>query len=156
MKKLLTTLIAVGIAAMISVTAFAAVPKTKYDTPALIVAGLTDRTEKSVIEEHIELGKTYGAIANEAGKLTEFKAEILKLKKSNLAEQVEKGNLTQEEADTIISAIEANQALCDGAGAGKRLCRGGAAYGSGKGHNGARSNTGCGKMRLQSGCAYKY
>ncbi|MEG0616360.1 MAG: hypothetical protein RR508_02215 [Oscillospiraceae bacterium] len=156
MKKLLTALVAVGIAAMISVTAFAAVAKTKYDTPALIVAELTDRTEKSVIEEHTELGKTYGTIANEAGKLTEFKAEILKLKKSSLTDQVEKGNLTQEEADAIIAEIEVNQALCDGTGAGKRLCRGGTAYGSGKGHNGARSNTVCGKMRLQSGCAYKY
>lgn len=86
----------------ISVTAFAA---SKYNTPAEAVAGLTGRTVESVTEERAESDKTYGSIASEADKLDEFKAEMLQMKKDNLAAQVAAGNITQERADEIIATI---------------------------------------------------
>lgn len=112
-----------------SVTAFAAV----YDSPADVVADLTGKTVESVITERRETGKTFGEIANEAGKLDEFKDEILEAKKAVLAERVAAGTLTQEEADKIIAALEENQAICDGtgsAGIGRNM---GAGFGRGNG-----------------------
>ena len=57
-----------------TVTAFAA---SQYNTPAEAVAGLSGREVQSVIDERAQTGKTFGAIANEAGILDKFKAEML-------------------------------------------------------------------------------
>lgn len=150
MKKLLATILAIGMMAAMSVTTFAAEPADNYGTPAEIVAGLTDRTVESVIAERVETGKTYGTIANDAGKLDEFKAESLKLKKDILAAQVEEGILTQEEADSIIDAIEANQAICNGTGTGNGMGAGCGGQGLGRGQGRGRGNG----MRLQDGSCY--
>jgi len=96
-----------------SLTAFAA---SQYGTPAEAVAGITGRTIDSVVTERNETGKTYGAIADEAGKLDEFKAENLELKKDKLDTQVAAGTITQEKADSIIAAIKENHVNCDGTG----------------------------------------
>lgn len=111
-------------------------------TPAGIAAGLTGKS----VEEITALkaaGTTYGAIANEAGKLDEFKTENLMRIKAVLDQRVKDGNLTQEKADAIYKSIEANQATCDAngsAGIGKRNGLGaGQGQGMGKGvgqHNG--------------------
>ncbi|WP_029450681.1 DUF2680 domain-containing protein [Clostridium algidicarnis] len=97
-----------------SVTAFAA---SNYTTRAEAVAGLTGKTVNSVNAERSEEGKTYGGIAKDAGKLTEFKAEVLEMKKDALAKKVEEGTITQEKADLIITKMEERQASCDGTGA---------------------------------------
>lgn len=96
-----------------TVTAFAA---SSYDTPAEALAGLTGKTVEDVIAERTETGKTYGTLANDAGKLEEFRAEVLQIKKDILAEKVAAGLMTQERADEIAAAIENNQANCDGTG----------------------------------------
>ena len=96
-----------------SVTAFAA---SQYSTPAAALAGITGRTVDSVTDERAETGKTYGTIASEAGKLNEFKSEMLELKKDNLAAQVAAGTISQQNADAIIKALEENQEICDGTG----------------------------------------
>jgi hypothetical protein len=121
-----------------SLTAFAA---SNYSTPAEALAGLTGKTVESVIAEKTETGKTYGTIANEAGKLTEFKTEMLEVKKDILAKKVQAGTITQEKANEIIAAIEKNQTTCDGTGSakiGKSLgagfgCSNGNAQGKGQG-----------------------
>ncbi len=105
-----STILAIGAT---SITAFAASP---YKTPAEAVAGLTGKTVESVIAEKVETNKTYGTIAKEAGKLDEFKVEVLQIKKDRLAQKVADGSITQEKADEIIAAIEENQANCDGTG----------------------------------------
>jgi len=89
-----------------------------YNNPAEIVAGLTGRSVESVIDERHDTGKSFGTIAKEAGKLDEFKAEILELRKDQLAARVADGRLTQEQADKILASIEERQALCDGEGYG--------------------------------------
>lgn len=115
-KKLLVLGAAVAVIGVFaSVTAFAA---SQYDSPAEAAAALTERTVESVIEEKSETGKTYGAIAKEAGALDEFKAEVLEMKKDAIAEKVSEGTITQEKADEIIAAIEARQENCDGTGTG--------------------------------------
>lgn len=115
MKKVLTIGTLVALLGVSSLTAFAA---SNYNTPAEAVAGLTGKTVESVVAEKLESDKTYGTIAEEAGKLEEFKSEILEIKKATLAEKVAAGNMTQEQADEIISALEESIENCDGTGTG--------------------------------------
>ena len=136
---ILTVILLVG---AFSVTAMAA---TGYKTPAEIVAGLTGRTTDSVTTERTESGKTYGTIANEAGVLDQFKSQMLEQKKALLEEKVAAGTITQERADAIITAMENNQANCDGTGSGMGM-RSGACTGNGTGmgFGGGRSGNGQG------------
>lgn len=115
------------------------------ETPASIVARLTGRTIEDVINERMETGKTYGTIAKENGKLDEFKKECLKIKEKVLKNNVEKGLLSQAEADSILAAIKANQAICDGDGTGYCGNQGyGKGYGKGRGWN-SGNNAGKGR-----------
>ena len=113
-----------------SATTFAA---SSYDTPAEALAGLTGKSVEDVTAERYETGKTYGTMANDAGKLEDFQTEMLQIKKDILAQRVKDGTMTQERADEILAAIEENQANCDGTGQ-ARLGRGsGAGFGQGAG-----------------------
>lgn len=158
MKKLLVTVLAVGILLLMSVSAFAAKPAADYNTPAEIVAGLTGRTVESVISERTETGKTYGKIASDAGVLDEFKAACLDVKKDILDQRVASGDITQADADAILAAIEENQAACDGTGTARMGRNGGVEFGSqGAGCGGSRGQgggRGVGGMRLQDGSCY--
>lgn len=87
-----------------------------YSNPAEIVAGLTGRSVESVVDERYETGKSFGAIANEAGKLDEFKQEMLELRKDELAQRVQDGRMSQEQADRIIANMQERQAYYDGEG----------------------------------------
>jgi len=84
-------------------------------TPAEIAAGLTGKSVETLYQERAA-GQTYGAIANEAGKLEEFKTQMLEQKKIILDQRVADGKLTQERADAIYDAMKNNQANCDGTG----------------------------------------
>lgn len=130
MKNFKSYIVAATIVGLLGVTgtAFAAVTGS---TLAEITAGLTGKTIEQVTTERVT-GKTYGTIANEAGKLDEFKAETLEQKKATLDQRVADGNLTQEQADTIYNTIKTNQAICDGTGSaaiGKSM---GAGFGQGQ------------------------
>ncbi|MEA4893629.1 MAG: DUF2680 domain-containing protein [Oscillospiraceae bacterium] len=141
-KKLTLALAVVLAVGAFSATAMAA---TGYQTSAEIVAGLTGRTTDSVTDEKTESGKTYGTIANEAGVLDQFKSQMIEQKKELLEEKVAAGTVTQERADTIIAAMENNQANCDGTGSGMGT-RSGARTGTGTGMGlgGGRSGNGLG------------
>ncbi|WP_317404257.1 DUF2680 domain-containing protein [Megamonas funiformis] len=115
MKNLKKIIVTGLLALSVATTAFAT---SAYNNPAEIVAGLTGRSVESVIDERHDTGKSFGTIAKEAGKLDEFKAEILELRKDQLAVRVADGRLTQEQADKILASIEERQALCDGEGYG--------------------------------------
>ncbi len=141
---------------VLSATSLSAFAASIYKTPAEAVAGLTGRTVESVIAERIETGKTYGAIADEAGMLEEYKAESLEMKKDSLDAQVAAGRITQERADAILKAIEENQTVCNGTGTarigqsmGAGFC--GSGSGAGFGACGAGSGTGYGVGRGQGG-----
>jgi len=137
----------IGLAALVvsamSVTALAA----SYGTPAEVVAGLTGKSVDSVIEERNDSGKTYGTIANDAGKLDEFKSQMLEQKKELLKEKVAAGTITQERADALIKAMEQNQANCDGTGSERIGQKKGAGFGGGMGNGQGRSqgSVGCGQ-----------
>jgi hypothetical protein len=131
-------------AAILAVMAFAvpitAYAATDYDSPAEAAAELTGRTVESVVAERLDTGKTFGTIAAEAGKLVEFKSEMLEQKKEVFGERVTSGSMTQEQADAAVALIEARQAVCDGTGIGTGIgigsglnsgVRGGAGAGSG-------------------------
>ncbi|MDD4096381.1 MAG: hypothetical protein PHP22_09100 [Oscillospiraceae bacterium] len=113
-----------------SVVALAASP---YDTPAEAIAAITGRTEEDVREERAETGKTYGAIAIEAGKQEEFKDAMTEMREDALVTKVEEGQLTQEEADAILARIQERQAECDGTGSGQLNRENLGLFGQGKG-----------------------
>lgn len=152
MKSLRKIFIVGAVVLLVGATSLTAFAASNYDTPAQAVAGITGRTVESVVEERINSNKTYGAIASEAGKLDEFKSEMLEMKKEILAEQVAEGKISQEEADEIIARIEENQKNCDGTG-GARLGRNfGASFGfNGQGLGSGGTNGGNATGRNQNG-----
>ncbi|AHF08203.1 hypothetical protein [Desulfitobacterium metallireducens] len=101
-----------------------------YKTPADIVAGLTGKTVEQVTTERAT-GVTYGTIANDAGVLDSFKQEILAQKEAVLDQRVAEGTMTQEQAASVKSALEANQATCDGTGSAQIGRANGVGFGSG-------------------------
>ncbi len=125
-KKIIALGAAVLTVGTTSITAFAA---STYKTPAEAAAGITGKTVEEVIAEKTESGITYGTIAKEAGKLEEFKQEIIEIKKYVIEKKVAEGTLTQEKADEILKAIEENQANCDGTGSAKIGQKYGAGFG---------------------------
>lgn len=142
MKKLIlagAVILAVGAT---TATAFAASP---YNTPAEALAGLTGRTVEDVTAERLETEKTYGTLASDAGKLDEFRDEMLQVKKDIVADRVEAGLITQEQADEIIAAIEENQASCNGAGSGRIGQKMGAGFGGMQGNGNGQGNRGFGQ-----------
>jgi hypothetical protein len=126
MKKLIAIVTMVGVLGTAGV-AFAA-----GQTPGDIAADLTSKTVEELYEERAE-GKTFGAIAKDAGKLEEFKQQMLEQKKAVLDQSVEDGELTQEEADELYSEIKNNQANCDGSGNAAIGRKYGACFGQGNG-----------------------
>ena len=131
-----------------SITVFAT---SAYKSPAESVAGLTGKTVENVIAERSETGNSYGSIASEAGKLEDFKKEMLEIKKEALVEKVAAGTMTQAEADKIIAAVEENQATCDGTGSARIGQKMGAGFG-GKNCNGQGKGQG-GAGRGQGSCS---
>lgn len=127
-------------------TAFAA----SFKTPAEIVSEITGKTTDQVDSERAS-GKTYGAIANDAGKLEEFQTQILEQKRAYLDQRVTDGTLSQERADAIYDAIVEAQSTCDGTGGESQGvgCGAGVGAGSGIGGCGAGASLGrgaCGGM----------
>jgi hypothetical protein len=84
-------------------------------------------------------------MAKDAGKLEEFKAQMLEQKKAILDQRVKDGKLTQEQADEIYNAIKNNQANCDGTGSAAIGRKYGAGFGLGSGMgNGQGAGRGAG------------
>ena len=130
-----------------SITAFAA---SKYSSPAEALAGLTGRTIESVMAEKKQSGKTYGQMANDVGKLDEFKKENLQIKKDVIQKRVEDGTITKERADEIIAAMEKNQANCDGSGSARIGQNMGAGFGREQGQ--VQGRKGYGRGNCQGVC----
>jgi hypothetical protein len=130
MKKILAVGAVVLAIGATGVSAFAA---SIYKTPAEAAAGLTGKTVEQVTLERQDTGKTYGTFAKDAGKLEEFKAENIQIKKDVLEKRVADGTLTREKADEIIKALEDNAANCDGTGTAKIGQKYGAGFGKGGG-----------------------
>ena len=101
-------------------------------TPVNIVSELTGKTTDQVDSERAS-GKTYGAIANDAGKLEEFQTQILEQKRAYLDQRVKDGTLSQERADAIYDEIVEAQSSCDGTGGDSRGVGCGAGFGAGAG-----------------------
>ncbi len=137
LKKMVALGAMVTLIGAASLTAFAG---SGYSTPAEVLAALTGKTVETVITEKTETGKTYGTLAEEAGKLTEFKAELTAAKKTQLAERVASGTLTQERADAITAQMLKNQENCDGSGTGNNGERMGAGFGNGQGNGQGQGN----------------
>ena len=75
-------------------------------------------------------------MAQEAGKLEEFKTESLVLKKAMLDQRVTDGYMTQDQADAMYKSMETYQATCDGAGSAGMGQKSGMGFGRGMGNGG--------------------
>jgi hypothetical protein len=126
-KKLVAVLTVVGMLA-----AAGAVFAATFKTPAEIAAQVTGKTVEDLNKER-EAGKTYGAIANDAGKLADFEAQMLEQKKAILDQRVADGKLTQKQADEIYTAIKDNQANCTTPGSAQMGMKYGVGFGQGSG-----------------------
>lgn len=135
MKNLTKVIIAVTALVAIGTTSVAFA--TGFRTPIEVVSGLTGKSAVEISTER-ETGKTYGEIAKENGKLDEFKVQMLEKKKTDLAQRVKDGIITQEKADQIYSTVKDNQVTCDGTGQGIGK-KGGAGFGSGSGRMNGRT-----------------
>lgn len=148
MAKLSRIALTGAMALAISATGIISFADSLYKTPAEAVAGLTGDSVENVIAKRAETGKTYGTLANEAGKLEAFKVEMLEIKKASLDAQVKAGTMTQTQADAIMKALTENQATCDGTGTAKIGQNMGAKFGSqgkGQGNGGANRGSGLGQ-----------
>lgn len=123
MKKMKKVLIGCGAAAMLAVMPVTAYAKPAYDFPAEAAAGVTGKTLDEVTAMH-HSGRSYGAIAQEAGKLEEFQQAALDSCKEALGLRVTEGTLTQEQADAILAEMVQRQAQCDGSGRAAGACKG--------------------------------
>ena len=150
-KKLVALGAMITLVGATSLTAFAA---SDFATPAEVLASLTGKTVEAVVAEKVETEKTYGTLASEAGELDEFKAEVIELKKNQLAERVAAGTMTQERADEITAIMLENQENCDGTGTGNDGVRLGAGFGQGSGNmkgNGGGAGAGAGQGNMNRG-----
>lgn len=105
-------------------------------TPAEIVAGLTGKSVDQVTVDR-QNGKTFGAQANEAGKLEEFQQQRLDQYKTWLDEAVQNKTMTQEQADERLKIMQDRLEACDGTGTGAG--------------NGLRNGTGAGYCGMGQG-----
>lgn len=134
LKKLVVLVTALGVLGTAG-TVYAAT----FKTPAEITSQVTGKSVEAVNEERAS-GKSYGTIANEAGKLDEFQNQMLEQRKAILDQQVKDGRLTQAQADAIYNNIKNNQATCNATGMGYGRGYGmGAGYGRGAGQGYGRS-----------------
>ena len=121
LKNMITASIVVAAISVTSVTVFAA---STYGSPAEAAAALTGKSVEEVLQIRQEEKKTLGIQVGEVGKFDEFQKELLEQKKEVLKERVADGRLSEEQADIILSTIEANQAECDGTGTGIGMMNG--------------------------------
>ncbi len=154
MKNIKKFVLSMAVISALSTSVVFGVVATK--STADITAGLTGKTVEQVSQERTS-GKTYAAIASEAGKLDEFKAESLLQKKLVLDQRVKDGNLTQAEADKIYNDIKTNQVTCDGTGSAGIGKMNGVGFGQGQGKGqGQGMGKGMGQgsgQRNGAGCA---
>lgn len=136
------------IAALVIVLAAGSAFASVIKTPADIVSDLTSKSSVEINQERSE-GKTYGTIANEAGKLDEFREQMLIQKKAILDQAVKDGKLTQEQANEIFDKIKNRQASCDGTGNGAMGRNAGLGLGK---YNGQGKGLGAGRgMGMRNG-----
>jgi len=122
-----------------TMTSFAAAA---YKTPAEAVSGITGKTMDEVTAER-KSGKSYGSMAAEAEKLSEFQQAVADIHEDRLNEKVADGTLTREQADEQLAAIRERQAACDGNGTGAG-CGAGGCSGTGMGYNRRGNGNGLG------------
>lgn len=145
MRKI-TKLTAMGLlgVSLLGATAFAA---DAVKRPAEIYSGLQGITVEEAYEER-GTDKTFGQLAEEAGKLDEFEAQMLENKKTIVEQRVVEGTLNREQADELLKTIANHE--CAGPGE-QRLGREyGIGFGRGTNEEGMGHGNGEG-LHLQDG-----
>jgi hypothetical protein len=111
MKKKIAVVLMIMVAAVVSLTAISYAAE--WQGPAAALAELTGKTEEEIQEARTS-GNGYGVQAAEADVLDEFISARQQIQTERLAEAVDQGVLTQEEADARVAQIEERRAACEG------------------------------------------
>ena len=90
-------------------TAFAA---ETFKNPAEILAGLTGKTVEQVEKERLDGRKSYGQMADEAGKWSEFRKTNIEERQKYVDQQVKDGKMSQERGTFIKERIGNGQGGC--------------------------------------------
>jgi hypothetical protein len=144
LKILAVTTALVMVLGATTITAFAG---TAFSSPAELLASLTGKTVETVTEEKLDANQTYGALAQDAGVYEGFKSGMQEVRENRILEKIENGNLTKDEANEILDAIEERMATCDGTGLQGKNQRLGLGYGIHMGsRNGENSGNGEGNQ----------
>lgn len=107
---------AAGVIAALSLTGMTVFAADVSQTPAEAISELTGKSVEEIMEERNQ-GTSYGAIANGAGVLDEFKKSVFDSKEAWYQQQVKDGNITKEAAEDAVAALTAlaeRHADCDG------------------------------------------
>lgn len=119
MKNISKIIAGSALAVAMGVTSLTVFAAAKYDNPWEALAGITGKTVEEIEEEHFEDGKMLYEIAEEEGKLDEFRNEVIEQKKELIEERVLEGSLSRERADEILENIENGIGPCGGGLAGQ-------------------------------------
>jgi hypothetical protein len=119
MKRIKTITISIAVLLMVSLISFTTLAAPTYNSPAEAVAGLSGKSLDEVLNERKE-GKTYGSIANDAGKLEEFKKEMMETKRVRIEADVASGKMTREQAVAMLERLRIRLENCDGTGTGNK------------------------------------
>ncbi len=101
--------------------------------PVEILAELTGKTVSELVADHFDSQKTFGEMATDAGVLEQFQTSLAELRHNRISGAVASGELTQEQANQVITRIHKNQALCDGTGMADDLKQFGRGFGQSQG-----------------------
>ncbi|MDQ2087173.1 hypothetical protein RBH29_12120 [Herbivorax sp. ANBcel31] len=96
LKKVVAATVAVSVIASAGIV-FAS----EYKRPVEIASEVTGDSTEDLRNIRVEEERTYGNIAEDYGKLDEFRTIMLEQKKALLDEKVESGDITQDQADEI-------------------------------------------------------
>jgi len=129
---------ALAIAAVVLTTMGVALAS-EFKSPVEILSEISGKPVEDLQGKRME-GEPYGAIAEDYGKLEEFRQQMLEQKKAILEKRVEEGYLTREQADEI---EERMGSFCGGEG-GRGFCGKGYGAGFGMGYGGGRNGQGRG------------
>lgn len=124
---------ALAVAAVVLTTAGVALAS-EFKSPVEILSEISGKPVEDLQDQRQE-GKPYGAIAEDYGKLEEFRQQMLEQKKAVLDKRVEEGYLTREQADEIEQRLGA---FCNGEG-GRGFSGQGCGVRLGMGYGGSRN-----------------
>lgn len=139
MKRFVKAIALAAVAVILTTTGVALAAE--FKSPVEILSDISGQPVEDLRDKRLE-GEPYGAIAQDYGKLDQFRDQMIEQKKAILQQRVEDGHLTPEQAEEIESSLGT---VCDGEGGGS--CGQGYGIGFGRDFSGRKDGQGRGLGR---------